>query len=580
MTQTTNKLPIAATRRTLRIGWLIFPPIPGSGGYHNIFRIANLLASFGHENVFFMDQRGLAAEDLQQPERYIRRHFGPFFGTVQPWLPTIEHVDVVLATQWDTFELLARCAPAVTRAYFVQDFEPFFYSMGYSYLKAEQTYRGGVPCITLGHWLGDFLRERYGATTYPFDFSVEHHRYFPRPELRQARKRIIFYARPSTPRRCFDLGIAALALVHRRHPEAEIVVFGDHHLGSQNIPFPFTDRGILDHQELAELYASATIGMVLSTTNPSLMPPELMATGCAVVDLDLPTNHSLVQHEVTGLLAAPEPQALADAVCRLLEDDGLRERLAANAKEHVRPLSWEHSARQIEVALLELVPASGIPAPARVDVEHSSGEGVTPPLSPALLAGQRYIPRHDGLSGIAVAIGEAGAEAPVLRLYDGSMPDDLLVEACVSQLENGWMHFDFPPLPAVRHRPIYFTLASTAGPRLRFDYHATGGGSLAYNHVPQPGQLLFRTFYRQDGQVTPPDELLREQIEYLACCQALAAEEQRQLSAYIERLQQHSNSATSWRQRLGRTTALVRRGDLATLLREAQRYLRWLILKP
>lgn len=575
----TNTLPAGEARRTLRIGWLIFPPIPGSGGYHNIFRIANLLASFGHENVFFMDQRGLAPEDLQQPERYIRRHFGPVFGAVQPWLPEIEHVDIALATQWDTFELLKRCAPGVTRAYFVQDFEPFFYSMGYSYLKAEQTYRGGVPCITLGHWLGSFLRETYAATTFPFDFSVEHHRYFPQPELRRARKRIIFYARPSTPRRCFDLGIAALALVHRRHPEAEIVVFGDHHLGNHNIPFPVTDRGILDHEQLAELYASATIGMVLSTTNPSLMPPELMATGCAVVDLDLPTNHYLIQNEVTGLLAAPEPRALADAVCRLLEDDRLRERLVTNALEHVRSLSWEHSARQVEAALLELAPASGILAPTRVDVEHSSGEGLTPPLSPVLLAGQRYIPRHDGLNGLAVAIGESGAETPVLRLYDGSTPDELLVEARPSNVADGWIHFDFPPLPAVRHRPLYFTLAASAGPRLRFDYRTTGEGSLSYNHVPQSGLLLFRTFYRQGSQTTPSDDLLQEQIEYLAACQALAAEEQRQLNAYIERLQQHNLPDASWRQRIGRAAALVRRKDIATLLREAQRYLRWLMLK-
>ena len=573
-------MPTVGKTRTLRIGWLIFAPVRGSGGYHNIIRIANLLASFGHENVFFMDHRTLGGEDAQQPECYIRRHFGPTFATVQPWPQVVEQVDVALATQWDTFDLLERCAPAVTRAYFVQDFEPFFYPMGYSYLKSEQTYRAGVPCITLGHWLGTFLRETYGATTFPFDFSVEHHRYFPRPESRPGRPRVIFYARPSTPRRCFELGIAALAQVHARHPEAEIVVFGDHDLRNHNIPFPVVDRGILDHEELAELYASATVGLVLSTTNPSLMPPELMAAGCAVVDLDLPANHFLIKHEVTGLLAAPEPGAVAGAVCRLLEDRALREHLVANAAEHVRPLSWEHSARQVEAALLELVPESTrMPTPPRVDVEHITGEGLTPALSPALLVGQRYIGRHDGLSGIAVAAGETGAEVPVLRVYEGTTAEQLLVEARASGADGAWIHFDFPPLPAVRHRPLYFTLASSAGPRLCFDYQATGGGSLAYNHVPQPGQLLFRTFYRPAEPATAREDLLEDELEYLRARQALAAEEQRLLSAYLEHMQ-HTVQNGNWRQRLARAGMLARRGEITGLVREARHYLQWATGQP
>ena len=38
-------------------------------------------------------------------------------------------------------------------------------------------------------------------------------------------------------------------------------------------------------KDLADLYRESTIGMVFSTTNPSLVPYEMMACGLPVIDL-------------------------------------------------------------------------------------------------------------------------------------------------------------------------------------------------------------------------------------------------------------------------------------------------------
>ncbi|MBA3468810.1 MAG: glycosyltransferase family 4 protein [Herpetosiphonaceae bacterium] len=565
----------------LRIAWLLFPPIIGSGGYSNIFRIINLLASFGHDNVIYMHPYGFPADSLERPERFLQKFFGPISARVQLWPDVIDQVDIALATQWGTFEYLDRCVPGVAKGYFVQDYEPFFSAMGYDNLKAEATYRAGVPCITLGNWLGTFLQEKYGATTYPFDFAVEHDRYYPRPELQTKRRRIIFYARPSTPRRCFELGIKALEIVNARHPNVEMVFFGDKDLKNQSVPFKFVDKGILDHDALTTLYASATLGMVLSATNPSLMPPEMMASRCAVVDLDLPPNHFLIDHGQTGLLATPEPEPLAEAICQLLEDEALRQRILDNAEAHVRGFSWEHSARQVEAGLLAIAPPTTERASElRIDHDHWTGDGVTPALMPSFTIGQRYIPQHDQLCRVDFALSRTSAETPTLRIYDGIRPETLLVETNVARSEHDWLIYDFAPLPATHHQALYFTLSADAGPALRFDYRPVAGGALAYNHVPQAGQLLYRTYYRPSTIFAEPlGDAAQEQISYLTARQDLATAEYLLLSEYTDRLHRHAAPQKSTLQRIQQGLQLVRNGNLRGLAREASAYVRWSIAR-
>ncbi len=575
----------------LRIGWLIYWPIPGSGGFSNIFRIINLLAGFGHENIIYMQPLGLPPEYIHRPEQYIRRHFGPVAATVQAWPDLIDEVDLALATDWGSFEVLERCTPHVRKAYFVQDFEPFFNEMGYRYLKAEATYRAGVPCITLGNWLATFLRETYDATTYPFDFAVEHERYHPRRSARPDQTRIFFYARPSTPRRCFELGAAALAIVHERHPEVEIVLFGDLGLTTLPVKFPFEDLGILDHEELAKLYASSTIGLVLSATNPSLMPPEMMASRCAVIDLDLPPNHYLIDHSRTGLLIEPQPAPLADAICRLLEDEPLRLRLVDNAEAAVKALSWEHSARQVEQAMLTIAPLTEArPTALRLDLNQSAGDGTTPPLSADFTIGQRFVLRHNGLCRIAVAgaDGDGGDATPTLSLYESVEAEKPLLQIAAAERRDGWLIYSFNPLPAVRHRPLYIVMSGGHGSRFRFSYEPAGGGALAYHHVPQAGQLCCRTFYlSMAGDSAISDDRQQSEIEYLSARQRLSAEEHLLLSKYMIKLHEHIAAAPSgsggvvrgWRRRATRITGLLRRGDMGTLAAEARSYLRWLVAR-
>jgi len=347
-------------KRPLALDWLVREPIPGSGGFTNILRTINHLAGFGHKiNVYLTPSSDLITSSDLEVREYVESHFSELRGSLFKWNGgDVVGSDAVILTHWTTAYRLTRTQHTPRVFYFVQDWEPFFCPMGTDYLRAEQTYKMGFSCITLGQWLTDSLRAWYDADADYFDLAVDHETYFPKPVPRDERPRVCFYARPSTPRRLFPLGSEALALVHQSRPDVEIVLYGaeDKDLPQAVMAFPYTNRGILSEPELAELFSSCDVGVVLSSTNCSLVPLEMMACGCAVVDLDRDTVRGVLTHESNALLAEPTPEAIADAVLRLVNDEPLRRRLIATGYEHCRNLSWQASARRIEEILYQKLP--------------------------------------------------------------------------------------------------------------------------------------------------------------------------------------------------------------------------------
>jgi len=127
---------------------------------------------------------------------------------------------------------------------------------------------------------------------------VAHKRYLAwrRRLLPVGKKRVLFYARPETERRGFELGVLALSLVAKKRPEVEFVLAGFKNR-SVDLPFPAILPGVLALAELGALYRSCDVALVLSHTNLSLLPLEVMACGCAVVSNEGPNTEWLLTKE-------------------------------------------------------------------------------------------------------------------------------------------------------------------------------------------------------------------------------------------------------------------------------------------
>ncbi|WP_133910585.1 glycosyltransferase family 4 protein [Streptomyces sp. NBC_00582] len=114
-------------------------------------------------------------------------------------------------------------------------------------------------------------------------------------------------------------------------------------LGLDNVEF----SGGLLGEDLVKAYADADAFVLPSDKEGMpLVVLEAMAAGLPVVATDVPGTRELVRG--TGLLAAPEPGALADALDTLAADPAYRAALARASAEHAKDYSWATVARLMD----------------------------------------------------------------------------------------------------------------------------------------------------------------------------------------------------------------------------------------
>ena len=75
---------------------------------------------------------------------------------------------------------------------------------------------------------------------------------------RKSNNHIFFYSRPSTPRRCFELGIEALRELYRRGIDFKLYTVGQE-IYQYKIPFSYNGLGILEQTDLAQLYSNTDV---------------------------------------------------------------------------------------------------------------------------------------------------------------------------------------------------------------------------------------------------------------------------------------------------------------------------------
>ena len=118
-----------------------------------------------------------------------------------------------------------------------------------------------------------------------------------------------------------------------------------------------TFLGWIGDDVLHSLYRIADLTVVPSIYEPfGLVALEAMASGCPCLVADTGGLREVVPHEDVGLrFRSRDPASLAHMAERLLTDEGLRDRLVAEASEHVLGFDWADVARQVSGVYEELV---------------------------------------------------------------------------------------------------------------------------------------------------------------------------------------------------------------------------------
>lgn len=325
------------------VTWIIPDFGIGSGGHLNIFRVIYFLEKSGIECHVNIDTacHFSKGEDARES---IRKHFFPINADVTIGREALRPSAITVATSWTTAYTVKAFQSTAHKFYFVQDYEPYFYSKGSEYQFAEDTYAFGLKGITAGSWLSDKLSKEFGMEAYPFSFSFDKQLY-KRAVKRDEKKRVFFYSRPVTCRRGFELGLLVLEQVTRKLPELEIVFAGWDSSG-YDIPFPYLNAGVLSLPELPDLYAQCDVALVISFTNLSLLPLELMACGCVVVSNKGPNVEWLLNDDI-AVLADANVKALSGALIDVLNEPGKRKGLSNAGEQFALNTGWEAEAQKV-----------------------------------------------------------------------------------------------------------------------------------------------------------------------------------------------------------------------------------------
>lgn len=351
--------PLKAETKRLRIDWIVPRLIIGGGGHRNIIRAAHHLQSFGHDVALHFTS---SDDQAGQLKHLVRQHFYAFEGTIKAYDGEFRETDIIFATHWTTVDAALRAKNRTKEImYFVQDFEPAFAPMGSEYVLAENTYRLGLYAITSGPWCEHMLKRDFGAEADHFRFPVDTAVYRPWPRSKP-NTNLVFFAKPEMPRRCFELGAMALAHVHRARPNVELILFGSAKAREQKVGFPATYLEVVPTiQDLAHMYANADAGLVFSTTNPSLVPYEMMACGCPVIDLNRPGNEvNYGGRQDIALLVDPIPENMAREIVTFLDSQEERARRREQGLDFVREFPTEAGmVQRIEELILRRMAAKG-----------------------------------------------------------------------------------------------------------------------------------------------------------------------------------------------------------------------------
>jgi len=331
-----------------RIAWVIPFPGKGSGGHRTIIQNVNALIRHGYECDIYAESP--AEVDDETVAKLIDEYYEVCAAKVYAGFSHHEKYDLLFATGWQSLNYV-QAMETDKKAYFIQDYEPWFFPMGDEYLNTEDSYRLGYQSITIGKWLSAKLKNEFNVNAQHFDFCADVNIYKPIMDITKENA-ICYVLQPEKPRRVTTIALKALKIVKNRRPDIKIYLYGSN--VNVKIPFEAESLGIISVDECNKLYNKCKIGLCLSASNPSRIPFEMMAAGLPVVELYRENNlYDLPDGGVC--LAESSPVGIAYTLLKLLGDESKLKKMSVNGYEYMKDYPLEKGFLQFETSVDKLI---------------------------------------------------------------------------------------------------------------------------------------------------------------------------------------------------------------------------------
>jgi len=267
--------------------------------------------------------------------------------------------DVVCATSWQTVYAaeMKEVSKFTKTAYYIQDFEPNFYSdkksLEYVYSLESYTVVPKMTCVTKTEWNARTVENNTGRKCKVLCPSFRADKF--KPSGRNTKGKIVISAmvRPQSMIRSPELTMDILAEIYRRFGEAvEIHIFGNEECADTDFficaetNFEYINHELTSPEETAKILGASDIFADFSKYQAmGLTAMEAMAAGCAVVVPIAGGITGFAHNEENSLVVdTSNREECINAVERLVTNRALRERLANKAIEDVNEFYSERCA--------------------------------------------------------------------------------------------------------------------------------------------------------------------------------------------------------------------------------------------
>lgn len=331
--------------------------LPYRGGITSVLRLGTGLSKNGY-NVFYAV---IASDDLSRLDDAAKKNLKNYCGQIIEYKKG-QTYDVAIATAMETVSYTKKLNGY--KMYFVQDYEPLFFTYGDLYTLAKNSYEQGFHMVSLGQWNAAMVNRECNICSpidvvdFPYEPS-EYTRIERNFENYQSKKdfTMAVYIKVNSRRMPYILQHVLSELKNklmvRNHINLTIYYFGEDKW------FKCTDGknlGRLTKTELNNLYHAVDFGAVVSLTNISLVPYEMIATGLPILEYE-DGSFSTFFDEESAVLFRFNSEELYNKMLYLIENPTNLKKMTDHAQTFLRDTSWSKTIAQF-CDIVKALPAS------------------------------------------------------------------------------------------------------------------------------------------------------------------------------------------------------------------------------
>lgn len=263
----------------------------------------------------------------------------------------IDDADIVMATWWSASAEMGKLdASKGKKINVIQGYENW---EGNDELLYESYRMPHTTNIVISSYLKEVVDTHSSNPIYVIQNAVDTSLFYPKTPIETRDKYKLTMLHSEQEIKGSKYGIEALEIIKKKHPQIQVNLFG---IYPKPEGLPDWINYTREPKDIAEHHSQNAIYMGNSLTEGmALAPLESLFCGCALVCTDIPGQREYAKEGETALLVpAKDPQAMADRVCYLIENNEERIALAKKSHAYVQRFSWEDTMIKLEEVFTKL----------------------------------------------------------------------------------------------------------------------------------------------------------------------------------------------------------------------------------